>query len=95
MADINKNTPNPPGGTFDRDAERRSQRPRHRPGAGRASTESASGRFTDAEQTQRGRDGLAYISKQFVRYGVTSVHHEAAICSPCSRCGRAATCCIA
>ena len=33
MADINKSTPNPPGGTFDRDAERRPQRPRHRPGA--------------------------------------------------------------
>src|SRR5262249_43033377 len=29
------------------------------------------------EQTlQRDRDGLAYISKQFVRYGLTSVHHE-------------------
>ena len=25
---------------------------------------------------QRDRDGLAHISKQFVRYGVTSVHHE-------------------
>jgi predicted amidohydrolase YtcJ len=30
-----------------------------------------------AEQTlQRNREGLAFISKQFVRYGVTSVHHE-------------------
>ena len=30
-----------------------------------------------AEQTlQRNREGLAYISKQFVRYGLTSVHHE-------------------
>jgi predicted amidohydrolase YtcJ len=30
-----------------------------------------------AEQTlKRNREGLAYISKQFVRYGVTSVHHE-------------------
>src|SRR5215471_1744015 len=29
------------------------------------------GRITD-----RARDGLAYISKQFVRYGLTSVHHE-------------------
>jgi predicted amidohydrolase YtcJ len=30
-----------------------------------------------AEQTQqRAREGLAFISKQFVRYGVTSVHHE-------------------
>ncbi len=25
---------------------------------------------------RRDRDGLAYISKQFVRYGLTSVHHE-------------------
>jgi hypothetical protein len=25
---------------------------------------------------QRDRDGLAHISKQFVRYGLTSVHHE-------------------
>ena len=32
--------------------------------------------FTEDERLQRDRDGLAYISKQFVRYGVTSVHHE-------------------
>ena len=25
---------------------------------------------------QRDRDGLAFISKQFVRYGLTSVHHQ-------------------
>src|SRR5262249_35303017 len=30
-----------------------------------------------AEQiAQRDRDALSYISKQFVRYGLTSVHHE-------------------
>src|SRR5208282_4041040 len=28
------------------------------------------------ETARRHRDGLAYISKQFVRYGLTSVHHE-------------------
>jgi predicted amidohydrolase YtcJ len=32
--------------------------------------------FTAEEKAQRDRDGLAYISKQFVRYGLTSVHHE-------------------
>jgi predicted amidohydrolase YtcJ len=76
MADINKNTPNPPGGTYDRDANgdlngRVTDRARiafDKVGKRPAYT---------AEQTlQRNRDGLAYISKQFVRYGVTSVHHE-------------------
>ena len=32
--------------------------------------------FTADQKLQRDRDGLAYISKQFVRYGVTTVHHE-------------------
>jgi hypothetical protein len=32
--------------------------------------------FTAEQTLQRNRDGLAYISKQFVRYGLTSVHHE-------------------
>jgi predicted amidohydrolase YtcJ len=33
-------------------------------------------RYSAAEQAQRERDGIAHISKQFVRYGLTSVHHE-------------------
>jgi predicted amidohydrolase YtcJ len=32
--------------------------------------------FTPEQREQRDRDGLAFISKQFVRYGLTSVHHE-------------------
>jgi predicted amidohydrolase YtcJ len=76
MADVNKNTPNPSGGTFDRDANgelngRVTDRARavfNRVGKRQA--------FTEAETFQRDRDGLAFISKQFVRYGVTSVHHE-------------------
>jgi len=76
MADINRNTPNPPGGTFDRDANGNLN--------GRV-TDRATGALNrvgkrptvTAEQTlQRDREGLAYISKQFVRYGLTSVHHE-------------------
>jgi predicted amidohydrolase YtcJ len=76
LAGITRSTPNPPGGTFDRDAggglngrvtdlarnavDKVGQRPT----------------FTAEQTAQRDRDALAYISKQFVRYGVTSVHHE-------------------
>ncbi len=76
MADINKNTPNPPGGTFDRDSNGElTGRVTDRAGAAfnRAGKRRT---FTEDERLQRERDGLAYISKQFVRYGVTSVHHE-------------------
>jgi predicted amidohydrolase YtcJ len=76
MADINRNTPNPPGGTYDRDANGdlngrvtdRARAPFNR--AGKRPSYSAE------QALQRTRDGLAFISKQFVRYGVTSVHHE-------------------
>ena len=76
MAGITKNTPNPAGGTFDRDANGELN--------GRV-TDRANGVFrnigkhpsyTPEQREQRDRDGLAYISKQFVRYGVTSVCHE-------------------
>jgi len=76
MADINKGTPNPPGGTFDRDANgdlngRVTDRARNALNrVGKRQT------FTADQTLQRNREGLAYISKQFVRYGLTSVHHE-------------------
>src|SRR5580658_83748 len=67
MAGIDKNTANPAGGTFDRDATgelngRVTDRARsvfNR--VGKRTT------FTEDQKLQRGRDGLAYISKQFVR----------------------------
>jgi len=76
MAKVTKDTPNPPGGTFDRDESgdlngRVTDRARNvfnnvgqRPS------------FTAAQRDQRERDGIAHISKEFVRYGLTSVHHE-------------------
>jgi predicted amidohydrolase YtcJ len=76
MADVNRNTPNPPGGTFDRDASgglngRVTDRATAAfARAGRRQT------FTAQERAQRDRDALAHISKQFVRYGLTTVHHE-------------------
>src|SRR5262249_18754518 len=32
--------------------------------------------FTPAQMQQRARDSVAHISRQFVRYGLTSVHHQ-------------------
>jgi predicted amidohydrolase YtcJ len=76
LAEITKNTPNPPGGTFDLDADGELN--------GRVTDRARSAfnqvgkreSFTPEQKVQRDRDGLAYISKQFVRYGLTSVHHE-------------------
>jgi predicted amidohydrolase YtcJ len=76
MADINKSTPNPPGGTFDRDANGELN--------GRVTDRARSAfnkigsrtTYTEEQKLQRDRDGLAHISRQFVRYGVTSVQHE-------------------
>ena len=76
LAGITRDTHNPPGGTFDRDADgaltgRVTDRARGvLAGAGRRPS------FTAEQAAQRERDGLAHMSKQFVRYGLTSVHHE-------------------
>jgi predicted amidohydrolase YtcJ len=76
LAAINKNTPNRMGGTYDRDENgeltgRVTDRARDVfSDVGKRET------FTVEQKEQRDRDGLAYISKQFVRYGLTSVHHE-------------------
>ena len=76
MAGITKATPNPMGGTFDRDESGEL--------TGRV-TDLASAAFnkvgtrptfTPAQSAQRSRDGIAHISKQFARYGLTSVHHQ-------------------
>ncbi len=76
MAGISTNTPDPMGGTYDKDLEGqlsgrvtdRAMYPFNSVGL-RAS-------FSEAEQATRARDSMAYISKQFARYGLTSVHHE-------------------
>jgi predicted amidohydrolase YtcJ len=76
LAKVTKDTPNPPGGTFDRDETgdlngRVTDRARNVfNGVGQRPT------FTAAQRDQQERDGIAHISKQFVRYGLTSVHHE-------------------
>ena len=76
MAKVTRDTPNPAGGTFDHDANGEL--------TGRVTDEamrmleSAGKRpeFSDADRERRERDGIAHISKEFARYGLTTVHHE-------------------
>ncbi len=76
LAKVDRTTANPAGGTFDRDENgdlngRVTDRARNVfNGIGKRPT------FTPEQIAQRERDGAAHISKQFVRYGLTSVHHE-------------------
>jgi predicted amidohydrolase YtcJ len=76
MAGVTNATPNPMGGTFDKDENGELN--------GRV-TDLASAAFnavgtrptfTAAQIELRSRDGIAHISKQFARYGLTSVHHQ-------------------
>jgi len=76
LAGITRDTPDPPGGTFDRDAKGNLN--------GRVTDNALDvfdkvglrPKYSAQEQQQRRRNGAAHISKQFVRYGLTSVHHE-------------------
>ncbi len=76
LAGVNRTTPSMPSGTYDRDANGEL--------TGRV-TDRANDvfakvgnrpTFTIEQRAQRERDGLAHISKEFARYGLTSVHHE-------------------
>ncbi|MGE3956143.1 MAG: amidohydrolase [Vicinamibacterales bacterium] len=76
MAGVTASAKNTAGGTYDRDETGQLN--------GRV-TDTARGVFNGvgtrptysaADLEKRGRDGIAHISKQFVRYGLTSVHHE-------------------
>ena len=67
LAAITKNTPNPPGGTYDRDAG--GELNGRVTDLARNALNKVGNRpvFTAQQAAQRDRDGLAYISKQFVR----------------------------
>jgi predicted amidohydrolase YtcJ len=76
LAGITDNTPDPADGTFDRDPDGKlNGRVTDRArvvfnNVGKRPT------FTTDQIGQRNRDAHTFISKQFVRYGLTSVHHE-------------------
>jgi predicted amidohydrolase YtcJ len=76
LAGVRKDTPNPFGGTFDRDPSGELN--------GRV-TDNAQDllwkagtfpKYSEAEKLRRAKAGMAHISKQFARFGLTSVHHE-------------------
>ncbi len=76
MAGVTQATPDVPGGTYDRDSSG---------GLNGRVTDRANvvfanvgdrAKFSPEETAKRNREGLAFISKQFVRYGLTGVCHE-------------------
>ena len=76
LARVTRETPAPAGGTFDRDANgeltgRVTDRAMNVLDAAGTRAE-----FSAVENARRERDGMAHISKQFARYGLTTVHHE-------------------
>src|ERR1700722_17784124 len=84
LADVNASTPNPPGGTFDKDSTgalngRVTDNAKgifYRVGKRQNRTAENSGLDASADSLDREIAGLAHISKMFARYGVTTVHHE-------------------
>ena len=76
MANVTASTPAPAGGTFDKDTNGElSGRVTDR-AMGVIEAVGARPLYSAADNDRRERDGLAHISKQFARYGLTTVHHE-------------------
>ena len=76
MAGVTKNTPNPFGGTFDKDASGElNGRVTDR---ARAVFEKVGKQeqFTPAQKQKRALEDVAFISAKFVQYGLTTVHHD-------------------
>ena len=76
LAGVTKDTPNPPGGTFDRLPDGRLSG-RITDNAIDLVEEKGQRPVLDAAQkAKRARAGMAHISGQFSRYGLTTVHHQ-------------------
>jgi predicted amidohydrolase YtcJ len=76
LAGITKDTPDPKGGTYDKDEQGQLNGRVTDLATAAFSKVGARTSYTAAQTEQRGREAIAYISKQFARYGLTSVHHE-------------------
>lgn len=76
LAGVTRETPAPSGGTFDRDANGELTGRVTDRGMSVLAAGGARPQLSAAERERRERDGAAHISKQFARYGLTSVHHE-------------------
>ncbi len=76
LAKITKDTPNPSDGVYERDTNgnltgRVTERARDV-----FDTVGARPKISPVEVAERERAGLAHISREFIRYGLTSVHHQ-------------------
>jgi hypothetical protein len=76
LAKVTRETPNPAGGTFDHDAGGDLNGRVTDLARAVFNTVGTRPTYGAAEQAQRERNGIAHISKQFARYGLTSVHHQ-------------------
>jgi predicted amidohydrolase YtcJ len=76
LAGITKATPNPYGGTYDKDDK--GELNGRVTDLARATFAKVGKRetFTPAQQEKRRLDGVAFISGKFVQYGLTTVHHN-------------------
>ena len=76
IAGVTKATSDVPGGTYDRDSNGElNGRVTDRANVVFANV-GARAKYSSDETAKRSREGLAFISKQFVRYGLTGVCHE-------------------
>lgn len=76
LANVTKDTTAPDGGTLDKDANGElSGRVTDR-AMGLVNRGGARPQYSVGERAERERAGLAHISQQFARYGLTTVHHE-------------------
>jgi len=76
MAGVTKATPNPFGGTFDKDASGElNGRVTDRAGAALLKVGKWE-QFTPAQKEKRVLEGVAFISAKFAQYGLTTVHHN-------------------
>ena len=95
MAGVSQSTPYPPGGTYDHDSN--GELTGRVTDNARTSIDAVGKRrqYSGEEALRRDRDGLAYISKQFVRFASLACVMKAAISTRYSNCANAATSCIA
>jgi len=76
LAGVTNDTPQPFGGTFDRDPSG-DLNGRVTDKAQEVLWEAGTWqKFSDSEKFARAKAGLAHLSKQFARFGLTTVHHE-------------------
>jgi predicted amidohydrolase YtcJ len=76
MAGVTKNTPNPYGGTYDKNEQGELNGRVTDHATGPMNKVGARETFTPAEKQKRVLEGVAFMSKKFVQYGLTTVHHD-------------------